>query len=101
MSFLNPLALFGLLATSIPLLIHLFSQRHLQVIPFSSLEFLKRIERRQMRWLKIRQILLLIVRMLAIAFLFLAFAKPVVRGALPFGSIGQGETIAIFILDHS
>lgn len=101
MSFLNPLALFGLLTTSIPLLIHLFSRRRLQVIPFSSLEFLKKIERRRMRWLRIRQILLLIVRMLALAFLFLALAKPIVRGALPFGRIGKGETAYLLILDNS
>jgi hypothetical protein len=101
MGFLNPFALIGLLATGIPLLIHLFSQRRLQIVPFSSLEFLKRVERRRMKWLRIRQILLLVLRMLAIAFLFLAMARPIVNGALPFGIVSQGETTALFILDNS
>ena len=37
MTFLSPLLLWGLLASSIPVIIHLFSLRHTKEIEFSSL----------------------------------------------------------------
>ena len=45
MVFLNPSILFGLLAASIPILIHIINLRKLQRIEFSTLSFLKELQK--------------------------------------------------------
>ncbi len=101
MTFLNPLVLFGLVAASIPLLLHLLNLRKLQTIEFSSLAFLKELQLTKIRRLKLRQILLLIIRTLIIVFIILAFARPALRGTI-LGTIGShaNSSVAI-ILDNS
>jgi hypothetical protein len=76
MTFLNPFFLFGLAASSLPVLFHLFARRRSRKVEFSSLRFLQKLEKTSMRAVKIRQLLLLIVRTLLIAALVLAFARP-------------------------
>ena len=49
MVFLNPAVLFGLLAASIPVLIHLFNLRKLKKIEFSTLAFLKELQKNKIR----------------------------------------------------
>ena len=79
-SFLNPIVLFGLVAASVPLIIHFLSRFRTEQREFSSLLLLREVKSRNMRKLKIRQLLLLILRTLIIALLVLAPARPVVRG---------------------
>jgi len=64
--FLNSTVLLAASAALIPLLIHLFSRRRVRVVEFSSLKYLKEMQKRQLRRLKIRQWLLLILRMLIV-----------------------------------
>jgi len=45
MTFLNPAILFGLLAASIPIIIHLLNLRKLKKIEFSTLQFLKELQK--------------------------------------------------------
>ncbi len=101
MSFLNPAVLFGLVAVAIPVLLHLLNLRKLRTVEFSTLAFLKELQKSQMRRLKLRQILLLILRTLVIASLVLAFARPALRGTA-FGGIGtQAKTTVVLMLDDS
>jgi hypothetical protein len=101
MTFLNPFVLFGLVAASIPLLLHLLNLRKLQTIDFSSLTFLKELQQTKIRRLKLRQLLLLIIRTLLIIFIVLAFARPAIRGTI-LGSIGShANSTVIIILDDS
>lgn len=101
MTFLNPLYLFGLVLATIPPLIHLLSQRRLQKIPFSSLTFLKSVEKTRARWWRVRQLLLLIIRTLAICLFALSLARPVLRGiSLPGLGLSSPASVAI-ILDNS
>jgi len=97
-SFLNSAYLLGALAALIPLLIHLFSKRRVKVVEFSSLKHLKAMQRRQVRRLKIRQLLLLILRMAIILCLVLAFARPTLQS----GSIGSHAAVsAVVLFDNS
>ena len=82
MTFLNPLVLLGLAAAAIPIVVHLFNFRRPKTVDFSSLRFLREVERQSMRRVRIRQWLLLALRTLAILFLVLAFAQPTRTGAL-------------------
>jgi hypothetical protein len=66
-TFLNPGFLFGLLGMSVPLVIHLLSRRTARRVDFSSLEFLRNLEKKSLRRVRVRQWLLLAVRMLVIA----------------------------------
>lgn len=102
MTFLNPLVLFGLIAAAFPVLFHLFAQRKARKIEFSSLRFLRQLEKSSMRKVKLRQILLLLLRTLLIIFLVMAFARPTIQGYLGgfFGSSSANTTL-VFLIDNS
>jgi hypothetical protein len=101
MTFLNPLALFGLLAATLPILLHLLNLRKLRTIEFSTLTFLKELRKTRIRRLKLLQIVLLILRTLLILLIVIAFARPTLRGSL-IGTLGtQARTSAVFIIDDS
>ena len=96
--FLNASVLFAAVAALIPLIIHLFSRRRVKVIEFSSLRHLKSMQRRQVRRLKIRQLLLLILRMLIILAVVMAFARPTTKS----GQVGSHAAVsAVVLVDNS
>ena len=76
MSFLNPFLLFGSLALAIPVLIHLVRREKSEIIPFSSLMFLLKVPKRSIRQQKIKNLLLMALRLLILALLVGAFARP-------------------------
>ena len=101
MTFLNPAVLFGLIAVAIPLVLHLLNLRKLRTVEFSTLAFLKELQKSKMRRLKLRQILLLILRTLLIACLVLAFARPALRGTGVGGLGTHAKTTAVLLFDDS
>ncbi len=80
MTFLNSIFLAALAAVVIPLLIHFLSRRRIKVVDFSSLRFLLQMQKSRLRWLKIRDIILLLLRIAILAMLVLAFARPTITG---------------------
>ena len=98
LNFLNPLFLVGLTAAALPILIHLFSRRRAKELPFSSLEFLQEISRQKVRRMRLRQWLLLALRVLIIALFALAMGKPVHRGS---GLASRGSSTIAIVLDNS
>ncbi|MCX8010703.1 MAG: VWA domain-containing protein [Ignavibacteria bacterium] len=101
MTFLNPLVLIGLIASSIPIIIHLLNLRKLKVIEFSSLKFLKEMQKNKMRKIRIKQLLLLVLRVLAITFLVLAFSRPAVKNISVAGLGSQVKSTVVILLDNS
>ena len=101
MTFLNPLVLFGLVAAAIPLIIHLFNFRRPKRVDFSSLEFLKELQKTTMQRVRIKQWLLLLLRTLAIACLILAFARPTLTGNLAGTLGGRANSSIALVLDNS
>ncbi|MBI2430240.1 MAG: BatA domain-containing protein [Ignavibacteriales bacterium] len=100
MTFLNPFVLFGLAAAAIPILIHLLNKRKLRTIEFSTLTFLKELQKNKMRKITVRQWLLLLLRTLVIIFLVLAFSRPALKGNL--GTLGShAKTSLLIILDNT
>jgi hypothetical protein len=100
MTFLNPFVLFGLAAAAIPILIHLFNVRKLRTIEFSTLSFLKELNKNKIRRIKIRQWLLLALRTLLILLIVLAFSRPALQGN--FGSAGtRAASTLVIIIDNS
>ena len=98
MSFLNSAFLLALAAVSIPLIIHFLSKRRIKTIEFSSLKFLEQMQKSRMRWLKIKELLLLILRMIIIALIVMAFARPTLRG---FVGSSRAASSVVIILDRS
>ena len=101
MLFLNPAVLFGLLAASIPVLIHLLNLRKLKRIEFSTLAFIKELQKNKIRKIKLKQWLLLALRVLIILFLVMAFARPTIKGIAIGGTTSAAKTTAVFILDDT
>ncbi len=99
MNWLNPSLLPLLAAAGIPLLLYLMSRRRLPKIMFSTIRFLKLLEKKQHRRVKVTQWLLILLRILAVLCIVAAFARPLTVGALPVGSPATAE-IAI-VLDRS
>lgn len=96
MIYQNPYLLYALFAIVIPILIHLFNLRKHKVIYFSSLRFLKEIKTKNKKKSRLKNILILLCRILAITFLILAFAKPFV----PAKNKSEKNDVFIF-LDNS
>ncbi len=101
MIFLNPAFLFGLLAASIPVIIHLFNLRKLKKIEFSTLTFLKELQKNKIRKIKLKQWILLALRVLIILFTVMAFARPTLQSVTIGGTTSAAKTTAIFILDDT
>jgi hypothetical protein len=101
MTFLNTAILIGLLAGAIPIIIHLITRQKAKTVFFSTLRFLKELKNQQIRRLKIRQVLLLILRTLIILLLVLAFARPTLKGRFGSGIHSTAKTTAVLILDNS
>lgn len=99
--FLNSAILMGLAAVAIPILIHLFTRKKTKVIDFSSLRFLLELQKRQIRRLKIRQILLLILRALLVLFLVLTFARPALRQTRGSSLRSGAQLTAAIVLDNT
>lgn len=95
-SFLNPLFLFFLPLSALPLLIHFLNRRRSQTILFSSLVFLKGLEKTRLRKVQLKQWLLLVIRTLVILLSVLAFARPSWH---PQGRTGGGRASAVLVFD--
>lgn len=76
MSFTYPAFLFALSAIAIPIIIHLFNFRKFKTVYFSNIRFLKEVKQETQAKSKLKHLLVLAARILAITFLVLAFAQP-------------------------
>ena len=81
MNFLFPTFLYGLIALSIPIIIHLFNFRSYKVVYFSNVKFLRNIKKESKAKSQIKHIFVLIMRLLALTSLVFAFARPYISVA--------------------
>ena len=80
-SFLSPLFLIGALAAALPILLHLFHRKTEVVIDFPAVSMLTRAPVQQHRRRRLRELLLLALRVGALLLLALSFARPYLAGA--------------------
>lgn len=76
MKFLYPQFLWALLALAVPLIIHLFNFRRYTTVFFSDTRLLQNVVRQSKSINRLKQWLIMLARMLALAMLVLAFANP-------------------------
>lgn len=96
MNFLYPGFLFALLTVAIPVIIHLFNFRKFKKVYFSNVAFLKEVKEQNSSREKLKNLLVLFCRIMAIVFLVLAFARPF----LPSGNQidqSKGNIVSIYI----
>ncbi len=101
MTFLAPL-LAGLTAlAAVPLIIWLLNRNRFKVVRWPALEFLLKTLQKSSRRLQIRELLLLILRTLAVVLMALALARPSIASG-GFELLGlRGGVSAVIVLDHS
>ena len=99
MSFLTPFFFAGLAAILVPILIHLVRRARAPRVEFPSLMFVQRVPQRTIRRRRLQNLLLLLLRCLALAALVLAFVRPYVS----WGADGAraGSRTVILLLDRS
>lgn len=97
MGFLSPLFLLAGVAIGIPLLLHLFHRQELRRLAFPALRYLQRTEKEHATRIRLRQLLLLLLRVGAIMLLVAAGARPFLKGP---GTAHPPTAVAI-ILDNS
>ncbi len=98
MEFLSPGFLWALLALAIPVIIHLFYFRRFKKVYFTNVRFLKEVKEETSARRKLRNFLVLLARLLALAFLVFAFAQPFIRQD---ADIKKGEKRVSIFIDNS
>jgi hypothetical protein len=76
MNFVYPTFLFALFAIAIPIIIHLFNFRKYKKVYFSNIRFLQEVKQETKRKSKLKHLLVLLSRIIAITALVFAFAQP-------------------------
>jgi len=101
LTFLNSLFLLGILSALIPIILHFGHREKAQRVQFSAIRFFTEEHQRRQRRIKLRQLLLLILRVLLCIIFALAFAKPLLRIA---GGSVLGANVkrdVVILLDNS
>jgi hypothetical protein len=99
-TFIHYPLLWGLLAIGIPVLIHLINMLRQRRVPWAAMEFLLVSQKRHRTWVILKQLLLLLLRMVAIAAVVLFAAQPLLQNEWS-QWIGGGRTHHIVLLDDS
>src|SRR5947209_14305338 len=100
MSFLQPMLLPALLLSALPIIIHLINQRRYQTIRWAAMMFLLAANRMSRGYARVRQMLILLFRMLAVAGLIFAVSRPLASGWFGRAAGGRADT-TIILLDRS
>jgi len=96
-SFLAPWALLLAAAAGVPLLLHLLRRRTGDKIDFPAVRYLMRMEREHAREVRLKNLLLMVLRIAIIVAIALAAARPL--GWLP--GVGHAPTAVAIVLDNS
>jgi len=99
-TFLHAALLSGLVLAGVPVLIHLINLMHQRRVRWAAMEFLLASQRKNRTWVRLKELLLLAMRVAAIALVVLVVAQPMLRerwGAL----LGGSKTHHVVLLDDS
>ena len=102
MSFLAPLFFAGLLAVSIPILVHLIQRERKNIVEFPSLMFIRRIPYQSVERRRIHNWWLLLMRLAAMILLVAAFSRPFFRvDPVSAAAARSGAREVVILLDRS
>lgn len=100
MQFVNPLMLWGLAAASVPIVIHLLNRRRFRRQRWAAMEWLLRAARQNQKRLRVHNLLLLLLRTLAVILLALAIARPTLSNS-PLAPVSTTRSHLFVLLDNS
>ncbi|MEZ6126178.1 MAG: BatA domain-containing protein [Planctomycetaceae bacterium] len=100
MSFLQPAFLFALPLIALPILIHLINQNRHRTVPWAATMFLLKARQMARGMARLRYLLLMAARMLAVAGLIFAVSRPMSGGWLGLTS-SNAPDVTVIVLDRS
>lgn len=99
MKFAHPEILWALIALAIPILVHLFNFRRFKRVSFTNVRFLREVQQETKSRSRLKHLLILTSRLLAILFMVLAFAQPFIP--LDENSKAAGKRSVSLYVDNS
>ena len=101
MNFLNPWMLLGGLGIALPILAHLLNRHEIRRTDWAAMRFLNRNVRVRSRQIRLRDLLLLCLRCLALLLLVFALARPIWKGGDSSWMPGEARAGVVIALDAS
>ncbi len=98
MDFLSPDMLWFLFALAIPIIVHLFHFKRYKKLPFTNVRLLEELLQKSSTHRRVKHLLILLSRLLALAALILAFAQPFFKGDK---EIRRGQKAVSIFVDNS
>ena len=100
LNFAHPALLWGLLLAALPILIHLINMLRHKRVEWAAMEFLMQSQRKNSRWIRLRELLLLLARIGVVTGIVLLVARPTLRSAWLRG-LGDSRVHHVILLDDS
>lgn len=100
MQFVHPYFLFGLLAISIPIIIHLFNFHRYRKVYFTNVRFIRQLKQDTRKRSQLKHLIILLMRILTILFLVMAFAQPYIPVSQQMADLNRKNQVAVY-LDNS
>ena len=97
----NAFAIAGAIGASIPIILHLLNRERARQLIFSTVRFIQMSHQTNVRRHKLKRLLLLLMRILMLALLGLAFARPFFAADPVFTQKTGGKRNAVIVLDTS
>ena len=101
MTFLQPIALLGLLLALAPIIIHLLNLLRHRTVPWAATRFLFQARKSSSRLSKLKRWLILLLRVLALAALAFMIARPMTGGDSLFSLSNGSPEVLVLVLDRS
>jgi len=100
-SVLNPSLLYFGALVAIPVIIHLFHRKRFKVINWAAMEFLKISQKKTRSIMRLKHLVLLLLRCLAILLIVFALSQPLIKPANLSSFKGKTATYVVLIIDNS
>jgi len=100
-TFLAPLMLYGAFAVGIPTIIHLLNRRRIKIVHWAAMDFLKDIMKKSQRILRLKDLILLLIRTLALLLLVLGVSRIACVRTGSWGGAAADIGDALFVFDTS
>src|SRR5215210_4461839 len=99
--FVNGALLWGAALAAVPLIIHLLNRQRHKPMPWAAMRFVLAAYRKTRRRVQLENLLLLLLRTAAVAFLALAVARPFTGADSPLAALTEGRRDLVLIVDGS
>src|SRR5689334_17806906 len=97
--FVNPGLLVGASLAAVPLLIHLLNRQRHRPMPWAAMRFVLAAYKKTRRRARFENLILLLLRMAAVALLALAIARPFVGHQNPLAGLTENRRDLVLVLD--